>query len=118
MKISVVALVIAIIAFVGMAVLIVQMDQIQDRMVSESYIQIGEIDEKVLDEVLTEEQREAGLHLVRLHDGSVELIRRDGVTRAWFSAETSVTRVRRAADSEMLEYLKMGITEWPKDAGE
>lgn len=124
MKISVIALVIAIIAFVGMAVLIVQMDQIQGRMVSESYVQIGQIDERVLDELLTEEQREAGLHLVRRYDGSVELVQTYavqpdgvmGVTRAWFSAETSVTRVRLAADAEMLEYLKIGITEWPKGA--
>lgn len=122
MKISVVALVIAIIAFVGMAAHVIQMadvsHDVREGLVRENYIQIQYLDERVLDRaLLTEDQRQIGLYLVRRNDGSVALLCANGTFIARFDVDTSVSKVRYEADVEMMKYW-IGTSECRKATGE
>lgn len=122
MKISVVALVIAIIAFVGMAINAVGVDTLQGRIPvgqHADYMQIQYFNEEALNRVLlTEDQRQIGLHLTRFNDGSIALRCRNGVMIARFDIDASVSDIRDAADAEMLSYWSIVPSECQRAIGE
>jgi len=67
--------------------------------------------------LLTEEQRQAGLYLVRLNDGRVQLRCRNGAWIDTFDADAPVSEVRYAADMEMMKYW-VGTSDCLEGAGE
>lgn len=114
---------IAIIALAGMVLSLDLIGDIRSRMPlggaeQQNYMLIQYFDDDVLDyALLTEEQRQAGLYLVRLDDGSVQLRCRNGAWIDTFDADATVSEVRHAADIEMTKYW-IGTSECLGNAGE
>ena len=120
--IAIAALVIAIVAFIGMVANFAQVDELQgplwDLRFKENTTPIVYFDDDVLDyALLTEEQRQAGLYLVRLNDGRVQLRCRNGAWIDTFDADAPVSEVRYAADMEMMKYW-VGTSDCLEGAGE
>jgi len=125
--VAITALIIAIIAFIGMIATALGVDELQGRIsqsafkenyIQENYIPIVSFDDDVLNEaLLTEEQRQAGVYLYRRNDGRVQLWCRNGAYIATFDTYASVSEVRYAADIEMMKYWA-GTSECLEDAGE
>ena len=120
--VAIIALVLSIIAFTGMIGAAIEVDDLQGSVFElafkENYVPITSFDDDVLDRaLLTEEQREAGLYLVRLNDGRVQLRCRNGEWIATFDVDASVSDVRYAADIEMMWYWA-GTSECLKDVEE